>query len=239
MDGSALLPNVPDVPNLVEARGMLLSGEGIVLWTDGASAVLHSPEDLLACVVGPVPAAALAAALSPLPRETEVVIGEEDAARSGLPSGWTAEAAVVHIAPEHIVVPPTPGCEVRLLDVVDPLNLSHVPADLRSDLEDAFLFAPLAATFVADTPVAFCRVGWVTETWWDVAIDTLEPWRSRGCATAAAAALMESMRSRGKRAVWSALVSNVPSLRLAARLGFTPVSRVLVFSRYTRPPVIP
>jgi hypothetical protein len=44
------------------------------VWTDGASAILHSPDDLLACVVGSVPATELAAALSQLPPKTELVI---------------------------------------------------------------------------------------------------------------------------------------------------------------------
>jgi RimJ/RimL family protein N-acetyltransferase len=137
----------------------------------------------------------------------------------------------VHIEPERFVAPRVPHCDVRLLNSDDPLDLSHVSADVRDELEDAFLFAPLAATFVQDRPVAFCRAGWVTESLWDVAIDTLEPWRGRGCGAAAAAALMDAMRAGGRRAVWGALVSNRPSLRLAARLGFTPVSRVLVLSR--------
>jgi hypothetical protein len=232
MDAAALLANVPDVPDLVEARGMLLNGDGIVLWTDGASAVLHSPDDLLACVVGSVPAAELAASLSRLPPETEVVIGERHMPRTGLP-GWRAEVAIVHIEPQNLTTPDAPGCEVRLHEARDPLELGHVPPDLRSELEDAFLFSPLAVTYVSGTPVAFCYAGWVTETLWDVSIDTLEAWRHRGCARSAAVALMLAMRARGKRAVWAALSSNGPSLRLAARLGFSPVSRVVVLSKRT------
>jgi GNAT superfamily N-acetyltransferase len=226
-----LLACVPDVPNLVEARGMLLSGDGVVLWTDGESAILHSPADLLACAVGRVPVAELAAALSRLPPGTEVVIQEEHARAASLLAGWTAEPAIVHLQPEGVVVPAAPGCDVRLMNADDALDLSHVPADVCSDLEDAFLFGPLAVTFVEDMPVAFCYAGWVTETLWDVSIDTLERWRNRGCARAAAAALVETMRAGGRRAVWGALASNTPSLRLAARLGFTPVSRIFVLSR--------
>jgi GNAT superfamily N-acetyltransferase len=229
VDASALLLHVPDVPRLVEARGMLLNGDGVVLWSDGASAILHSPDDLLACAVGPVPPAELAAALSRLPPETEVVAGEDHVPAAGLP-GWTAEVAIVHIEPEHLPAQPTPDCEVRLLRAEDPLDLGHVPRDLRRELEHAFSFSPLAVACVADVPVAFCYAGWVTETLWDVSIDTLERWRNRGYAGAAAAALLRAMRSRGKRAVWGALASNEPSLRLAARLGFRPVSRVVVLS---------
>ena len=231
MDAAALLANVPDAPEFVEARAMLLSGDGVVLWTNGRSLVVHSPDDFLACVVGPAPAQELAATLSRLPPRTAVVLGEQDAASAGVPRGWNAEAAIVHIEPERFVAARVAGCEVRLINADDPLELGHVPQDVRGELEDAFLFAPLAVAFVQDTPAAFCRAGWVTESLWDVAIDTLEPWRGRGCGAAAAVALMEVMRARGRRAVWGALVSNTPSLRLAARLGFTPVSRVLILSR--------
>jgi len=124
-----------------------------------------------------------------------------------------------------------PDCDVRLLNAGDPLDLNHVPRDLRRELEEAFTFSPLAVACVTGMPVAFCYAGWVTETLWDVSIDTLEPWRNRGYAGAAATALLGAMRSRGKRAVWGALCSNGPSLRLAARLGFRPVSRVLVMTK--------
>jgi len=230
MDAAALLANIPDVPHLVEARGMLLSGDGGVIWTDGASAILHSPDDLLACVVGSVPATELAAALSQLPPKTELVIGEEYVPNAGVP-GWTGQIAIVHVEPEHLAVSSAPGCEVRVLGIGEPLDLSLVPLDLRRELEDAFTFSPLAVTSVNGRPVAFCYAGWVTETLWDMSIDTLESWRNRGYARAAAAALLSAMRSRGKRAVWAALSSNEPSLRLAARLGFSPVSRVWVLTR--------
>ena len=209
---------------------MLLSGDGVVVWSDGASAILHSPDDLLACVVGSVPATELAAALNELPPGTEVVIGEECVPNAGVP-GWKGDIAIVHIEPEHLAVSSAPGCEVRVLSVGDPLDLSHVPSDLRRELEDAFTFSPLAVTCVNGMPVAFCHAGWVTETLWDVSIDTLESWRNRGYARAAATALLSAMRSRGKRAVWAALFFNEPSRRLAARLGFSPVSRVWVLTR--------
>jgi hypothetical protein len=36
--------------------------------------------------------------------------------------------------------------------------------------------------------------------------------------------------AQGRRPVWGALDSNLPSLRLAARLGFRPVDRLVVFN---------
>jgi RimJ/RimL family protein N-acetyltransferase len=59
----------------------------------------------------------------------------------------------------------------------------------------------------------------------------VEAWRRRGYASAAAHVLMGSMRARGKRAVWAAFESNTASLQLAARLGFTPVARVVSLFR--------
>ncbi len=43
--------------------------------------------------------------------------------------------------------------------------------------------------------------------------------------------MVERMRVLDREPVWGALASNVPSLRLAATLGFTPVEELVVFSR--------
>ena len=129
MDASALLPNVPDAPQLVEARGMLLSGDGVVLWSD----VLTAGGDM---------------------------------------RGGNARGVLL--------------CRLGNRDV-----MGRVDRHAR----------------------------------------VMAPWRSRGYARAAPTALLATMRSRGTRGVWGALASNEPSLRLAARLGFSPVSRVWILTR--------
>ena len=92
---------------------------------------------------------------------------------------------------------------------------------------------PIAAACVDEHPVAFCYAGAVTETLWDVSIDTLELYRRRGFAAQCAAYLIRRLAEDGKRPVWGAAESNAPSARLAAKLGFTPVDSLVVLRRPT------
>ncbi|MCP3136228.1 GNAT family N-acetyltransferase [Pyxidicoccus xibeiensis] len=228
-DASTLLAALPDVPELVWARGALLSGSGSVEWTDGRSALLY--ENLEACVVGRPPRARLLAYLERLPQGTEVVMGLEDARALGPLPGWREEVAVVHVQQGPPPAPPVIRGEVRILEADAPLDLRHLPVDFVSELTRARVSSPLAVAFTEGLAVAFSYSGSETETWWDVSIDTHEPFRRQGYAAATAHALIEHMRTRSKRAVWAALESNIASLELAARLGFTPVARVASISR--------
>ena len=87
----------------------------------------------------------------------------------------------------------------------------------------------MAATFADGNPASFCYVALETERLWDISIDTLADYRGRGYAALCAAYLIEHMLEKGKRPVWCALESNVPSRGLAAKLGFVPVGRIFVF----------
>ena len=69
---------------------------------------------------------------------------------------------------------------------------------------------------------AVCAAGDVTETLWDVGIDTVPEHRRAGHGTAAFRALAAHMATAGKQPVWCAEDDNVASLAMAARLGFAP-----------------
>jgi GNAT superfamily N-acetyltransferase len=107
----------------------------------------------------------------------------------------------------------------------------EIPEDLREELRDAEAETPIFAAFAGERPAAFCYAGAVSETLWDVAIDTLEPYRRQGFGTRCAAFVIEHMRAAGKEPVWGSLVSNVASSSLAAKLGFVPVDTIFVFTR--------
>jgi len=210
---------------------MILSGRGRIVWRDAATVVLHAPAEHLATIVGPFRWTSLASVLNELDAAVEVVTREEEFAGAGpLPAGWIAEPALVYQEPAAI---PRPACSwpVTLFTAADTPDLRHVPTALRHELEAARAFSPIAAAFDGDVPVSFCYAGWATEQWWDVSIDTLAPWRTRGFAAAATAGLMTHMRDVGKRAVWAALESNVASLAVARRLEFEPVGRLAVVRR--------
>jgi GNAT superfamily N-acetyltransferase len=226
-----VLDDLPDEPACVEARGMLLSGRGRIIWRDETALVLHAAREQLVTIVGSFRWEAVAPILDDLGPCVEIVTRDTEFRRAGsLPPGWIADRAVVH---DHLARVPAAldGRPVTFFKETDTPDLRHVPAELRRELEAALAFSPLAAALDGDVPVSFCYAGWETETWWDVSIDTLEPWRNRGFAAAATIALMAHMRRRGKRAVWAALETNQASLGVARRLGFTPAGRLAVVRR--------
>jgi hypothetical protein len=227
---------VPDIPRHIEARSMLLNGRGQIAWSNGRDMLTYSDRDRLACIVGSAPMREIAPVLERLPADVEVVVGEADARAQGRwPQPWRGEPATVFLAPQEAVATRVIRCGIRILTRDDGPHFHHVPADLREELDEALTFSSIATAFDGHIAVSFCYAGSETETLWDVSIDTLAPWRGRGYAGAAAAAMIDAMRARGKRAVWAALDSNTPSLRLAARLGFTPVDRVIVFTKAPAP----
>jgi hypothetical protein len=233
---TSVLDQIPDQPACIEARAMMLEGRGHVAWQRPGAVLVYAPQDRVAAVVGRVSWAELEPAIDVLPGDVEVLVRIEDAEHAGEPpAAWNVQSITVHLEGDRVPPPPYP---VRVLTVRDAHMLAHVPPDLRDELEQAFALSIVVAAFEQELPVSFCYVAWETESLWDVSIDTLEGWRNRGYAAAAALALMQIMRERGKRAVWAALDTNIASLRAAAALGFRPVGTLLVLTRKAaaRPP---
>ena len=59
----------------------------------------------------------------------------------------------------------------------------------------------------------------------DVAANTLRKWRGRGFASAAASLVAQRLQEAGQTPVWSTGEDNLASLRVAQKLGFTPMTR--------------
>ncbi len=120
---------------------------------------------------------------------------------------------------------------VRLLspDELDAVRI--LPDELKNELTEASRYSPLSAVIVDGIPVSFCYAAAQTETLWDISIDTLEEYRNQGNGAAAVTFLIDHMKKLGKKPVWGAEDSNIPSLRLAARLGFVIVDKLIVFKR--------
>jgi len=165
----------------------------------------------------------------------EILTATEDASWvAGALPDWKAESAVLfRRSPESPLPKVAPG-EVRFLATGELAALTSeplVPETLRDELRSAHADGtPIAVALEGGRAATFCYAGSITETLWDVSIDTLEPYRRRGHATKAVSFLIEHYAARGKQAVWGALVSNVESAALAARLGFAPVGSLLVLS---------
>lgn len=227
---------LPDLPRWVETRGMLLAGHCTVYSGGGDGYAVRGAHEPLVCVVGSPGAEAIRAAVESRVPDLRVLapLESRDLIAAALP-GWTATTATIHRLGEGGLAPdPEPAeasTEVRLLRPEEAeAVLARLPEGLRDEIAWGMSRSPMAAAFVAGEPAAFCYASWETEGLWDVSIDTLEPFRRRGLAERCVRFLAPQMEERGKQAVWGAEDWNAPSLRLAAKLGFVPVDRLVLFS---------
>jgi RimJ/RimL family protein N-acetyltransferase len=91
---------------------------------------------------------------------------------------------------------------------------------------DALLRDGIAAGTVVDGKlVALAHTSARTDRYADVGVATLPAWRGQGFATATAALVCTRLLAEGQTPVWSTATTNIASLRVAARLGFSEVSR--------------
>jgi hypothetical protein len=158
------------------------------------------------------------------------LVAQDDAAqalRAAL-AGWRVVGATLHRLTEPAVPGPPPGPGVIVVDAPGEAALRRVPAHLRADAEGA---GAIALRLAGDRVVSVCTAGAITETLWDVGIDTVPGQRRQGHATAAFGALAAHLAARGRQPVWGAEDDNVASLCLAARLGFAPAGHLAVVKR--------
>jgi hypothetical protein len=238
-DREALLARLPDLPRWVELRALLLSGRGDVVAFDPdplAAAVADAPFGS-AFVVGRPPFAAMGEALAIAGLSGTLMTTGESVAwvREALPE-LAAEPAIIHELPPGAAIAPVGPGQVRHLDPAE-VEMLILPADLREELRAAVSAGtPIAAAVADGKPVAFCYAGSVTESLWDVSIDTLGPWQRRGYAARAARFEITRFHRLNRRPVWGAVESNAPSRALASKLGFVPVDALWIF---TTPPARP
>jgi len=222
-DPAALVAALPDVAKWVYARSLLMSGAGSVrLGATGDAALVF--DSTTAVLVGRPDPELLHEALAGYSLGPALLV-QEDAlmvARAVLP-GWATRPFVVHALPRPVTPNTPPPTGVIVSAPLDPVALAGLPDEMRADAADA----PAAAVRVVDgVPVAVCAVSDLTETLWDVGIDTIEPARRQGHGTAVFLALASTMAAQGREPVWAAYEDYLPSLALAARLGFLPVARM-------------
>lgn len=111
----------------------------------------------------------------------------------------------------------------RLLTVDEPLMAKYMGTPTWTGSDG---FEPMAAGAIVDGRlVGLAHVNAVTERHADIGVSTLEPWRGRGFAAAAASIVARVVRKSGRTPAWSAGEGNAASLRVAAKVGFEEVSR--------------
>lgn len=223
--------SLPDLPRWVEVRDLLMDGcELFGLQEEPELAfVLRDDETGSVFVVGTPARAAVEAALRQNTRGGDVIALQEQAAwLVELLPGWTRTRIIVHDLPDPRRLPSADDGTVALLDP-ETLPQLTLPPDLREELEVAIEHSVIAATFVAQQPVAFCYAGAVTETLWDISVDTLEAHRRQGHAGQCVAWMIRHMQAQGKQPVWQAVEENPASWRLAEKLGFVAVDELALF----------
>jgi RimJ/RimL family protein N-acetyltransferase len=228
-----LAARLPDAPRLVETRAILLSGACEVLGDGpGGNYMVRSLDTALAAVVGR-PSEGLIREAASRQVGLDILCAEDviEHTVAALPE-WSAGPAAVHVLAQRRAPPPRDGpLDVRLVAEEQHVPLTHVPPELRRELEAARRRSPFSIAFSEGRAVSFAYVPWQTEGLYDLSIDTLEAYRQRGLGAATVGRLIEHLRAGGKQPVWGAMEDNGPSLRLAARLGFVPVDRLFVLSR--------
>lgn len=229
-----LAKSLPDVPRWIEPRSLLFSGECEVfgLTDDETGFVIRDPEDVGVSVVGRPSVGAIREATA-REREDEAVFSPPEArdlVSEALP-GWEVGAATFHLADDLSTLLDAPtGVPLARTVSASEIDLDALSDDLRPWLEMTLAReAPVAAAFSEGRAASFCCAVSTTETLWDISIDTLPEFRNRGYAARCVAVMARHMLPL--RPVWAAAESNVPSMRLAAKLGFTPVDRLDMFSR--------
>ena len=127
---------------------------------------------------------------------------------------------------------------VRLLSVDDRALFDGVTDDLkpgiRGDIESVLREGFVAGALVGARLVSVAHTNAITAQYADIGVFTHEEYRNREYSTASAAIVAGAIRESGRTPVWSCGEDNLASLRVAAKLGFTEVSRrtyVIPFNR--------
>ena len=122
-----------------------------------------------------------------------------------------------------------PNEAVRILTSGDVERLAKAPTEVQGNgykTHEAMLTDGIAAGAVVDSNiVAIAHTYAETDLHADIGVSTVEQWREKGFATAAASLVAQEIQDRGKVPVWSCGEDNTASLRVAQKLGFTEVGR--------------
>ncbi len=126
--------------------------------------------------------------------------------------------------------PPDVECaDVRELTPADAALLDGAPHDMRAlgfGSVAALLREGFAAGAIIDGQVvSICHTSARSRYYANVGVHTLEAWRRRGFAAAAATIVTRRILEAGQTPVWSAGETNVASMQAALKLGFVEVSR--------------
>lgn len=225
---------IPDLPRWVELRDCLLLGDCEILGLEEKpelSFVIQDASTESVFIIGMPLLSAVQAAVEQGTRGGIVAPQETTAAwLAGAFPKWSRAQAILHLLPDSRHLPVDSAGNVAFLDP-DKFSRYSLPPDLLEELVIGAEHSPIAASFVDNKPVSFCYAGAITESLWDVAIDTLPEHRRQGHAALSAAYMIRYMYSHGKQPVWAALEENPASWQLARKLGFVVVDEIALFEQ--------
>ena len=227
------LDEIPDSPGWIYARALRAAADTLITEIgEGPSFLLSNLRYSLGVVVGTPDRQLLQQALNAQSGPVRLLTTLEDSAvvASALPD-WRSMTAIVHTLGADGLLVADARHSVDILPLHEVLGQPGWPSDVAEELARGDHNALAAVAFVDSHPASVCYVAFETEAFWDVSIETLEPHRRRGLAESCAVRLIQEMHRRGKMPVWGAEVQNVPSLRLAWKLGFVPAERLALFTR--------
>jgi len=111
------------------------------------------------------------------------------------------------------------------LSLLEALPREAQPVGFWGDLRTSLTRGMVAGAIVEGRVVATCFVAARGQRYVDIAVYAQENHRRHGFATAAASIVTRSVQSDGLVPVWSCGSHNIPSLKVARKLGFIEVSR--------------
>ncbi|HYH95225.1 GNAT family N-acetyltransferase [Hyalangium sp.] len=226
---SELLSQLPDVPRWLELRGALLERIPAALYGTIQAGVVRAGEvgEAGLFALGHPPAHLLAEAFREAPEAELVVVPDDQPYLARMLGAAGTKATLARLADGASLA--SEG-NIEWLGPGDEARLTHVPEELHAELLAALERVPVATALCEGLPVSFSYAGAVSETLWDISIDTLEPYRRRGFAAQVVTAVARTMRARGREPVWCAAEDNPASGLLARKLGFEVVDHLFLFS---------
>ena len=225
--------DLPDGHRTVELRA-LMSQPGTRTHASHDGVILANNELEFGGVYGSVPEATLRAFL-----DRSEFVGQLLFVAELAPSmeGFEFQRALVF---GRVTEPPPPrlrplpaGLDLRLATVGDDFSLFD--DDTMAELYDAARRGAVHVVAHESRVVVAAYPAWQSEGFADVSVDTVEAFRGRGLGGHAVLATVRAIEATGRRPVWGALETNVPSLRLARRLGFLDERGAVYLARYPGP----
>jgi len=213
---------LPDEPRWIEAHGIASDPAGWNRSIGGGFALGHDRARLIV-VAGEAEPGEVTHLAAAHPQHTLLfAIEREDLAVAMRSARRAIARAILHTLADPTALPDVEGA----VPLPAEASLAHLPAALTDELAGAR--TTIWTAVVDDKPVAFAYAPWRSAKWFDISVDTLAGFRQLGLGSLVASAMIRDEMQQGRQPVWGADENNAASLRLAKRLGFTPVDEIWV-----------